>query len=102
MLRYRPALRAGLAAVEDPKITNDSGTDVVEAAWRRLLDSDRVSAELVERQAILPALHRSKLVSAEQIKYWPIDAAGAAGALEFFAAELRWLQEVLPDLERAL
>jgi hypothetical protein len=33
--------------VEDPKMTNAPGTDVVEAAWRKLLDSDRVRAELV-------------------------------------------------------
>jgi hypothetical protein len=34
--------------VEEPKtMTNDPGTDVVEAAWRELLDSDRVSSELV-------------------------------------------------------
>lgn len=57
---------------------------------------------LSDRRAILPALQRSKLVSAEHIKYWPIDAAGAAGALEFVASELRWLQGVSPDLEGAL
>jgi Phosphotransferase enzyme family len=57
---------------------------------------------LSERRAILPALGRWKLIEVERIKYWPVDAAGAAGALDHYANELRWLQEISTDLERAL
>ncbi len=57
---------------------------------------------LSDRRAILPALQQAKLVAVEQVKSWPIDAAGAAGSLEYFAAELRWLHTVTPALEHAL
>jgi Phosphotransferase enzyme family len=57
---------------------------------------------LSDRQAILPALQRSKLIDAERIKYWPIGAADAATALEHFAQQLRWLQSISADLANAL
>ena len=57
---------------------------------------------LTSRQAILPALRAAKLESTEAIRHWPLDAAGAAGALEFMAGELRWLHAALPALEQAL
>jgi hypothetical protein len=42
------------------------------------------------------------LVTAECVKYWPIDASGAATSLEFLARELRWIHRLAPDLARAL
>lgn len=57
---------------------------------------------LASRRAILPALRAALLAGTENIRRWPLDAAGAAGALEFVAGELRWLHAVLPTLERAL
>lgn len=57
---------------------------------------------LPSRRAILPALRDAKLATLESIRRWPLDAAGAAGALEFVAGELRWLHAILPTLEQAL
>jgi hypothetical protein len=39
---------------------------------------------------------------AVHVKYWPIDASGAADSLEFLARELRWIHRLTPDLARAL
>jgi hypothetical protein len=55
-----------------------------------------------ERSAILPALRQAMLATTENISHRPVDAAGAADALEFLAGELRWLHAVLPGLARAL
>jgi hypothetical protein len=57
---------------------------------------------LTDRSSILAALQRSPLATAEHVKYWPIDAAGAANSLEFLARELRWIHRLAPDLARAL
>jgi hypothetical protein len=57
---------------------------------------------LTDRPSILPALQRSPLATAEHVKYWPIDASGAADSLEFLARELRWIHRLTPDLARAL
>jgi len=57
---------------------------------------------LADRGSIIPALQRSPLVTAECVKYWPIDASGAATSLEFLAGELRWIHRLAPDLARAL
>ncbi|MFI6072445.1 phosphotransferase [Actinoplanes sp. NPDC051343] len=57
---------------------------------------------LADRRRILPALTAATLATTENIRSWPLDAAGLAGALEFVAGELRWLHGVLPSLERAL
>ena len=57
---------------------------------------------LTDRPSILPALPRSPLATAEHVKYWPIDASGAADSLEFLARELRWIHRLTPDLARAL
>ena len=57
---------------------------------------------LADRRAILPALQRSVLDTAARTGQVPVDAAGAAVALEFHAAELRWLHGILPALARAL
>lgn len=55
-----------------------------------------------DRLAIVPALREALLATTENIRYRPLDAAGAAEALEFVAGELRWLHAVRPALERAL
>lgn len=57
---------------------------------------------LEPRAAILPALHDATLATTENIRRWPLDAAGAAGALEFVAGELRWLHAALSAMEKAL
>jgi len=55
-----------------------------------------------DRAGIVPALTAATLAATENIRSWPLDAAGLAGALEFVAGELRWLHAVGPALERAL
>lgn len=57
---------------------------------------------LPDGPAILPALQRSILTSAERIATWPLSPADAATSLEYLAGELRWLHTVAPALERAL
>jgi Phosphotransferase enzyme family len=57
---------------------------------------------LTDRASVVPALQRSPLATAELIKYWPIDASGAAASLEFLAGELRWIHSISADLARAL
>jgi aminoglycoside phosphotransferase (APT) family kinase protein len=57
---------------------------------------------LADRASILPALQRCPLATAERIRYWPIDASGAAASLEFLARELRWIHSISADLARAL
>jgi aminoglycoside phosphotransferase (APT) family kinase protein len=57
---------------------------------------------LPDRRTILPALQRCKLLAAERIKHWPLDAAEAADNLEYRAQELRWLHTILPELVSAL
>jgi aminoglycoside phosphotransferase (APT) family kinase protein len=54
------------------------------------------------RQAMVPALQQCRLLAAERVKYAPVTAAEAADALEHHARELRWLQSIIPDLDRAL
>jgi aminoglycoside phosphotransferase (APT) family kinase protein len=54
------------------------------------------------RQAIVPALQQCRLLAAERVKYAPVTAAEAADALEHHARELRWLQSIIPELDRAL
>lgn len=55
-----------------------------------------------DRGAMLPALHRARLVAAERVRYWPISSADAATALDHVAADLRWLDGVAGELETAL
>ncbi|WP_269858314.1 phosphotransferase [Streptomyces sp. RPT161] len=57
---------------------------------------------LADRCAILPALRLCKLVAVDRVRCAPVDAAGAADALEYHARELRWLHRVSLDLEHAL
>jgi hypothetical protein len=57
---------------------------------------------LPDRQSILPALQQWKLKTAEQVQHWPLDAAGAAGSLEYLARELRLLDTLTPALRSAL
>lgn len=57
---------------------------------------------LSDRRTILPALRRAKLEQAAQVAHWPIGAADSAVSLEYFADELRLLEELLPRFERAL
>jgi hypothetical protein len=57
---------------------------------------------LADRKSILPALQRSTLISAGQVKDYPIGPADAAATLEYKARELRWLESVSADLARAL
>jgi hypothetical protein len=57
---------------------------------------------LADRVSVVPALQRTPLATAECIKYWPIDASGAATSLEFLAGQLRWIHSISADLARAL
>jgi hypothetical protein len=57
---------------------------------------------LTDRRAIIPALTQCKLHAVEQIKYFRLGSAGAAGALEYVARDLRWLSGTVDDLASAL
>jgi hypothetical protein len=46
---------------------------------------------LADRRLIRPALQRCLLLAADRVKLAPVNAAEAAGALEHYARELRWL-----------
>jgi Phosphotransferase enzyme family len=53
---------------------------------------------LADRHLIVPALQRAKLLAAERVKYAPIGPADAAMSLEYYAGQLRWLQDISDDL----
>jgi Ser/Thr protein kinase RdoA (MazF antagonist) len=57
---------------------------------------------LDDRTAILTALKDYKLVAVEQVRHWRLGPADSAAALEYRAAELRWLDTVVDDLSGAL
>jgi aminoglycoside phosphotransferase (APT) family kinase protein len=57
---------------------------------------------LTDRRAILPALHRCRLIAAERVKHHPVDAAGAADSFEHLARELRWVHGSAAELGSAL
>ena len=50
---------------------------------------------------LVPELARCKLAQAAQVRYWPPDAAVAAGKLAFLAGELRWIHSVSAALAGA-
>lgn len=52
--------------------------------------------------AVLPALQRARLVGAERVRFWPINADDAAAALDIVAADLRWLHLVSAEIKDAL
>lgn len=56
----------------------------------------------LDRSRLMPALIQAKLRDAERVRYWKLSATDTAVALEFFAAELRWLGNHSEQLERAL
>lgn len=57
---------------------------------------------LSDRSAVLPALHRCRLLACARVASFPVDASSAADSLEHHARELRWLHAIVPDLARAL
>jgi aminoglycoside phosphotransferase (APT) family kinase protein len=57
---------------------------------------------LAQPSLIVPALTAARLDVGEQVRSWGAGPAGAAGALEFTAGELRWLASIEADLVRAL
>jgi aminoglycoside phosphotransferase (APT) family kinase protein len=70
----------------------------IAARLRLFVDAYGISSP----RAVLPALQRCRLLAAERVKFAPVSAAEAAEALEHHARELRWLQSVIPGLERTL
>ncbi len=52
--------------------------------------------------AVLPALQRCRVLAAGRVQHAPVTPSQAADVLEHHARELRWLQSVLPELDRAL
>jgi aminoglycoside phosphotransferase (APT) family kinase protein len=84
-----------------PEQLRESGFDPVpDIAARLRLFADAYG--MSDRRAILPALQRSRLLSAERVKYAPVTAAEAADALEHDAHELRWLHSIISHLDGAL
>jgi aminoglycoside phosphotransferase (APT) family kinase protein len=57
---------------------------------------------VTDRTAILPALVKSMLGAAAQVRHWQLGATDSAVALEFIANELRWLGANSARIERAL
>ncbi|TQM06498.1 phosphotransferase family enzyme [Pseudonocardia kunmingensis] len=57
---------------------------------------------LDDRPSIITALKDCKLISVQQFRHWNLRPADSASALEYRAAELRWLQTVVGDLSAAL
>jgi len=57
---------------------------------------------LAGRAEILPALQRAAMRDVARVRLGPIGPADVAAALDHYAAELRWLQGIMPDLARAL
>lgn len=57
---------------------------------------------LAQPEAILPELPRSVLRTAENVQYLAPSPTAAAESLEYLAARLRWIDQVLPELARAL
>jgi hypothetical protein len=57
---------------------------------------------LTDRRVILPALRQCKLLTAQRIRYWPLTAAQAAGALEAGTRKLCWPEALSSRLERRL
>ncbi|OIJ85019.1 hypothetical protein BIV23_44845 [Streptomyces monashensis] len=87
-----------LAPPEQLREAGFSPVPDVPARLRLFVDAYGIS----DRHTILPALHRCKLLAAERIKYHPVNAAGAADALEHIARELRWLHAMTLELDGAL
>ena len=56
----------------------------------------------LDRSKLVPALIQAKLLQASRIRYWGLGAKDSAVALEFYAKELRWLDQHAERMERAL
>ncbi|MGH8878678.1 MAG: phosphotransferase [Stackebrandtia sp.] len=101
-----PLLDLGVAAWEFVPLAprqrlRDSGFDPdLDLARRLRIFLDAYG--LTDRAAILPALRDVKLVAVEFVRHRPLDAAEAASALRFFAAELDWLHQNTATLLAAL
>jgi hypothetical protein len=102
----------------------DRVVDVATAAWAYLpLDTDQALTETgfdplpdlghrlrlfvdayggLDRASVLPALIQAKLRAAGNVFYWGLGAKDSAVSLEFYAAELRWLESRSAELARAL
>jgi hypothetical protein len=89
-----------LAAAAWSFIPLGANEPAADRSWRLRLLVDAYG--LADRPAIVPALKDCKLVSVEQFRHWHLGPADSAAALEFRAAELRWLQTVADDLAAGL
>ncbi|MGH2511548.1 MAG: phosphotransferase, partial [Candidatus Limnocylindrales bacterium] len=56
----------------------------------------------IDRTRVIAALQDAMLVQADRVRYWGLGPVDTATALEFHAAELRWLGDNADRLERAL
>jgi Ser/Thr protein kinase RdoA (MazF antagonist) len=86
----------------------ESDRQLLEAGFEEVPDLGarlRVFADaygLEDRRALMPALVRAKLREAGQVEGSGLGARDSAVSLEFYAAELRWLETRRDELERAL
>lgn len=102
----------------------DPMVDVAMAAWEFVpLEPDRVLAEVgfeplpdiaerlrvfvdaygvLDRAAVLPALQQAVMVRVDRVQYWELGPTDTAVAVEFYAAQLRWLGSNSERLARAL
>jgi hypothetical protein len=86
----------------------ESDRQLIEAGFEEVPDLGarlRVFADaygLEDRSGLVPALVRAKLREAGRVEGWGLGARDSAVSLEFFAAELRWLETRTEQFERAL
>ncbi|WP_203929950.1 phosphotransferase [Virgisporangium ochraceum] len=84
-----------------PEVLGESGFDPVpDIAVRLRLFTDAYGID--DRRTVVPALQRSRLLTADRIKYAPLTPAEAAENLEFRAQELRWLHSMVPLFDSEL
>ncbi len=87
-----PAGQLAEAGFGGPEYIADMATRLAEFA---------VAYGLADPCSILPELARCKLVSAGRIGYLAPTTASAADSFEHLASQLRWIDQVLPELARA-
>jgi Ser/Thr protein kinase RdoA (MazF antagonist) len=83
------------------KALQETGFDPLPDLGERLRVFTDAYGEL-DRSSLLPALVKAKLTQANRIGHWQLGPKDSAVSLEYYARELRWLDEHLAQLERAL
>ncbi len=88
-----PADRLAEAGFDGPEFITDMAARLAEFV---------VAYGLADPRSILPELARCLLVSADRVRYLAPTTASAADSFEHLASQLRWIDQVLPELARAI